>query len=291
MRHLAGTGLVPVPLPRKTGDDITQVDGHFVRLLTWLDGRPMGETARQSDSLLVDLGRSVGLIDSALATFDHPALHRTFQLGSGTRAVGHSATPAACARRLRAPPDRIAHRDLSGNGRASCAVVSSQRDSRRRERLQRAGGGAFPARDGDRGLRRHGRQSHGERPGDRHGLCEPGQARSAGRGRRRGVRISRDPSARRGRNRGAVRPHGHASLPQRLRRRPAAGRTSRPGLPGDQPGADSPHVAGARRNSPAACALSAARGLRPPARPSLASRGRVAPGEYGSHRATSPVTT
>ena len=78
MRHLAGTGLVPVPLPGKTGADITQVDGHFVRLVTWLDGRPMGETARQSHSLLVDLGRSAGLIDTALATFDHPALHRTF---------------------------------------------------------------------------------------------------------------------------------------------------------------------------------------------------------------------
>jgi 4-aminobutyrate aminotransferase-like enzyme/Ser/Thr protein kinase RdoA (MazF antagonist)/murein DD-endopeptidase MepM/ murein hydrolase activator NlpD len=78
MRHLARTSLVPVPVPSKTGDEITHVEGHDVRLVSWLDGRPLGETARQSDSLLADLGLSIGLIDSALATFDHPALHRTF---------------------------------------------------------------------------------------------------------------------------------------------------------------------------------------------------------------------
>ena len=78
MRHLTGTGLVPVPIPTTTGDDITNADGYSVRLITWLRGRPFGETARHSDALLEDLGRSVGAIDRALATFDHPALHRAF---------------------------------------------------------------------------------------------------------------------------------------------------------------------------------------------------------------------
>jgi 4-aminobutyrate aminotransferase-like enzyme len=38
----------------------------------------MGRTARHTDALLADLGRAVGSIDRALATFDHPALHRAF---------------------------------------------------------------------------------------------------------------------------------------------------------------------------------------------------------------------
>lgn len=78
MRHLAAGGTTPVPLPSKTGDDIARVGRHFVRLITWLDGRPLGDTPRQTDALLADVGRAVGLMDRALASFDHPALHREF---------------------------------------------------------------------------------------------------------------------------------------------------------------------------------------------------------------------
>ena len=79
MRHLAATGLVPALVPTKAGDDIGRFEMHDVRLVTWVAGRPLGDTPRQTESLLADLGRSVGLIDRALATFDHPALHRTFR--------------------------------------------------------------------------------------------------------------------------------------------------------------------------------------------------------------------
>src|SRR5579862_1163360 len=78
MRHLAATHLVPVPLPTQVGGDVAGFEGYHVRLLTHLDGRPLADTPRHTDSLLVDLGKSVGQIDRALATFDHPAVHRRF---------------------------------------------------------------------------------------------------------------------------------------------------------------------------------------------------------------------
>src|SRR5580692_8818055 len=78
MRHLAATRLVPVPLLTRTGEDIARFEAYHVRLLTHLEGRPLADTRRQTESLLADLGRSVGAIGRALATFDHPAVHRRF---------------------------------------------------------------------------------------------------------------------------------------------------------------------------------------------------------------------
>jgi 4-aminobutyrate aminotransferase-like enzyme/Ser/Thr protein kinase RdoA (MazF antagonist) len=78
MRHLEATGLVPVPILTRTGEDIARFEGYHVRLLTHLEGRPLADMPRHSESLLADLGRSVGAITRALATFDHPALHRRF---------------------------------------------------------------------------------------------------------------------------------------------------------------------------------------------------------------------
>jgi 4-aminobutyrate aminotransferase-like enzyme/Ser/Thr protein kinase RdoA (MazF antagonist) len=78
MRHLVATRLVPALVPTRSGGDIGRFESHDVRLVTWLDGRPLADTPRQTESLLGDLGRSVGLIDRALESFDHPALHRTF---------------------------------------------------------------------------------------------------------------------------------------------------------------------------------------------------------------------
>jgi Ser/Thr protein kinase RdoA (MazF antagonist) len=49
---------------------------HFVRLISFLPGMPMGEVKRHSAELLYDLGRRVGEMDAALADFDHPAAHR-----------------------------------------------------------------------------------------------------------------------------------------------------------------------------------------------------------------------
>ena len=93
MRQLASTGLAPTLVPTRSGDDIGRHRNHYVRLITALDGRPLGDTARQSDALLHDLGRAVGLMDRALEGFDHPALHRAFYWDLAT-------APAVIAERL-----------------------------------------------------------------------------------------------------------------------------------------------------------------------------------------------
>ncbi len=78
MRHLAATRLSPLPVPTEDGADIGQYQGHFVRLVSWIDGCALGDTPRHSKSLLADLGKSVAMLDRALASFDHAALHRAF---------------------------------------------------------------------------------------------------------------------------------------------------------------------------------------------------------------------
>ncbi|MCX6046865.1 MAG: aminotransferase class III-fold pyridoxal phosphate-dependent enzyme [Chloroflexi bacterium] len=74
-----------LPCPRicKTvdGEEITRVDGdsgttHFVRLLTYLPGKPLALVKPQATELLQSLGSYLGQMDKALATFDHPATHR-----------------------------------------------------------------------------------------------------------------------------------------------------------------------------------------------------------------------
>jgi 4-aminobutyrate aminotransferase-like enzyme/Ser/Thr protein kinase RdoA (MazF antagonist) len=50
----------------------------LVRLLTWLDGQPMGTVGRRSPSLLDALGRAVAEVDRGLAQVDHPAIRREF---------------------------------------------------------------------------------------------------------------------------------------------------------------------------------------------------------------------
>ena len=51
---------------------------HFARLVTYLQGTPMGQVKRHSPELMFDLGRKLARLDHALQGFDHPALHRDF---------------------------------------------------------------------------------------------------------------------------------------------------------------------------------------------------------------------
>lgn len=78
MRQLAGTSLCPTPIPTRTGEEIARHDNHFVRLITALPGGTLGSTALHTDALRRDIGRVVGQIDTALATFNHAAFHRDF---------------------------------------------------------------------------------------------------------------------------------------------------------------------------------------------------------------------
>src|SRR3954469_15328503 len=57
-----------VPRLAGTGAD----NGHTVRLLSWLDGRPWAEQGGD----LASLGRAVARVDRALAGFAHPEMHR-----------------------------------------------------------------------------------------------------------------------------------------------------------------------------------------------------------------------
>ena len=60
---------------------VTGADGvrHFVRLLTYLPGKPLGIVKPHAPELLEKLGDYLGKLDKALATFDHPAADRVLQ--------------------------------------------------------------------------------------------------------------------------------------------------------------------------------------------------------------------
>lgn len=84
MRHLhnGDIHICPQVIYSLDGAEIAAVtrDGltYAVRLLTYLPGTPLARQRRQSGDLLHDLGRQLGRVDRALATFDHPAAHRIF---------------------------------------------------------------------------------------------------------------------------------------------------------------------------------------------------------------------
>ena len=79
MARLAPLGVCPTTVPTAAGEAMALADGHWVRLITWLPGRPLGTLAHRSPRLLADLGRVSGEVTSALDGFDHPALHREFR--------------------------------------------------------------------------------------------------------------------------------------------------------------------------------------------------------------------
>lgn len=79
MRHVARLGITPAVVQTRSGDDLTQVSGHWVRLISALGGTPLGQVPLQTDALRVDIGRSIAKLSNALSSFDHPALHRWFQ--------------------------------------------------------------------------------------------------------------------------------------------------------------------------------------------------------------------
>ncbi|MCB0062892.1 MAG: aminotransferase class III-fold pyridoxal phosphate-dependent enzyme, partial [Caldilineaceae bacterium] len=86
LTHIQTHGDLPTVhlCPTINGDLLTAIPGnngrsHFVRLLSYLPGRPLGEVKPHSPSLLRALGLYLGKLDQALATFAHPAANREFQ--------------------------------------------------------------------------------------------------------------------------------------------------------------------------------------------------------------------
>jgi len=85
----------PRVIPTSAGDEITQTIApsgtrNLVRLVTYLPGMPLAKIETHSGQILKDLGRGLGQLDEALATFDHPAIHRDFHwdLANGLRVIG-----------------------------------------------------------------------------------------------------------------------------------------------------------------------------------------------------------
>ncbi|MFL7869066.1 MAG: phosphotransferase, partial [Anaerolineales bacterium] len=73
----------PHLIPTTRGEGIATVQSrngakHFVRLVTYLPGMPLGNVKRHSGELLYDLGYKIGQLTNALQDFDQPALHRDF---------------------------------------------------------------------------------------------------------------------------------------------------------------------------------------------------------------------
>jgi 4-aminobutyrate aminotransferase-like enzyme/Ser/Thr protein kinase RdoA (MazF antagonist) len=78
MAHLAASGCVPEVMRTVDGGTIGEAGGHLVRLISFLDGAPLGARTHHSAQLLAELGALLGTVDSTLASFDHPAVHRDF---------------------------------------------------------------------------------------------------------------------------------------------------------------------------------------------------------------------
>ncbi len=83
MAHLGGGGraLAPSVIPGVGGEPIGRVTaedgkGHFVRLLTWLPGRPLAEAQPHTPLLLRRLGEFTGRLSREFASFECPAAHR-----------------------------------------------------------------------------------------------------------------------------------------------------------------------------------------------------------------------
>jgi 4-aminobutyrate aminotransferase-like enzyme/Ser/Thr protein kinase RdoA (MazF antagonist) len=75
--------VAPIVCPTKKGAQITSTEGldgstHFVRLLTYLPGKPLAQVRPHDPHLLTSLGCFLGNVDRALQDFDHPAARRDF---------------------------------------------------------------------------------------------------------------------------------------------------------------------------------------------------------------------
>ena len=108
------TTLCPRVVPGLDGAGITRMTSaagarHFVRLLTWIDGKPLGSLPHHPPALLDDLGCKIAELDAALDGFDHPAIHRHFywDLAQGLEVV-RELSPLVADARMRALVARLA---------------------------------------------------------------------------------------------------------------------------------------------------------------------------------------
>jgi len=64
------------------GEKVTRIikdnTNYYIRILTYLEGTFWVDCAVKSSNLLFDLGSFLGKMDTALASYSHPAVHREF---------------------------------------------------------------------------------------------------------------------------------------------------------------------------------------------------------------------
>ncbi len=78
-----GMRVCPEVCTTRKGDVIEVVtgaagDSHYVRMLSYLPGKPLAKVKPHDAGLLKSLGFFIGNLDVALSSFDHPAAHRKF---------------------------------------------------------------------------------------------------------------------------------------------------------------------------------------------------------------------
>ena len=74
-------GICPGVVASISGDGLCRVRGgggdeFWLRVLTYLDGRPLSSTPERTPALLEEIGRALGELDNCLADFRHPAMER-----------------------------------------------------------------------------------------------------------------------------------------------------------------------------------------------------------------------
>lgn len=83
IQHLyTKTGLVPEVVPDLNGNIISQYrhehTAYSVRLITFINGKPLGLVKRRSKGLFADIGKSIGLITKSLEGYSDPSFSRDF---------------------------------------------------------------------------------------------------------------------------------------------------------------------------------------------------------------------
>ena len=90
LSHLAErVSFCPRVVSALSGEQITVVEDHLVRVLSYLPGKPLATIKFQTPELLRDFGRKVGQLSRALVDFDHSGAHRDFHwdLAKGAQVV------------------------------------------------------------------------------------------------------------------------------------------------------------------------------------------------------------
>ena len=129
IERLAGetNGLVPGLVAARSGQTLIEhVDPsgatHRIRIIEFLPGTLLANVSPRSEALMVDIGRRMAELDSALgAVPEHPPARIDFDWGAGTRRQRHGARPRS-ARGGAEDPDRANPRCVPGQGTPSSSA-------------------------------------------------------------------------------------------------------------------------------------------------------------------------